>query len=223
MGSELRIDWLGRVPYPEALELQAKCVEARRNGAAPDRLLLLEHPAVITLGRSAKREHLRASGAELKARGIAVHEVSRGGDVTYHGPGQLVGYPILDLAARGETDVHRYLRSLEEILVEALGGLGVAAEVVPGLTGVFAHSASETGGPGRKIASIGVGLRHWITCHGFALNVCVDLAGFDAIVPCGLHGVEMTSVAAEMGSEAPADLWERARELVARAVSRRWS
>ena len=95
----------GRVPYPEALELQAKCVEARRSGAAPDRLLLLEHPAVITLGRSAKREHLRASGAELKARGIAVHEVSRGGDVTYHGPGQLVGYPILDLAARGETDV----------------------------------------------------------------------------------------------------------------------
>ncbi len=223
MGSELRIDWLGRVPYPEALELQAKCVEARRSGAAPDRLLLLEHPAVITLGRSARREHLRASGAELQARGIAVHEVSRGGDVTYHGPGQLVGYPILDLAARGETDVHRYLRSLEEILVEALGWMGVAAETVPGLTGVFARSASDTGEPARKIASIGVGLRRWITCHGFALNVCVDLAGFDAIVPCGLHGVEMTSVAVEMASEAPADLWGRARELVARAVSRRWS
>ncbi len=221
MGCELRVDWLGRVPYPEALEIQAKCVEARRTGAAPDRLLLLEHPAVITLGRSAGREHVRASSAELRSRGIAVHEVSRGGDVTYHGPGQLVGYPILDLAARGEADVHRYLRSLEEILLEALAGLGVAAETVPGFTGVFARS--ESSGPARKIASIGVGLRRWITCHGFALNVCMDLAGFDAIVPCGLHGVEMTSVAAESAPGAAPELWGRARELVARAASRRWS
>ena len=125
MARELAIEWLGVVPYREALELQEKCVEARRAGAAADRLLLLEHPPVITLGRGARSDTLLASGAELAARGIDVHRVSRGGDITYHAPGQLVGYLILDLAARGERDVHAFLRSIEAMLEDALSELGV--------------------------------------------------------------------------------------------------
>ncbi len=220
---ELAIDWLGTVPYAEGLELQMKAVEARRADAAPDRLLLLEHPPVITLGRSARREHLRMSTDALNARGITLHEISRGGDVTYHGPGQLVGYPILDLAARGEADVHRYLRSLEAVLVEALAALGVSSRMLPGTTGVFAAAGPERSQRPRKIASIGVGVRGWVTYHGFALNVTLDLAAFEVIVPCGLHDVEMTSVAAELGDAAPAGLGERAREAVADAFGRRWS
>lgn len=220
---ELAVDWLGTVPYAEGLELQMKAVEARRADAAPDRLLLLEHPPVITLGRSARREHLRMSPDALNARGITLHEISRGGDVTYHGPGQLVGYPILDLAARGEADVHRYLRSLEAVLVEALAALGVSSRMLPGTTGVFAAAGPERSQRPRKIASIGVGVRGWVTYHGFALNVTLDLAAFEAIVPCGLHDVEMTSVAAELGDAAPAGLGERAREAVADAFGRRWS
>ena len=220
---ELAVDWLGTVPYAEGLELQMKAVEARRADAAPDRLLLLEHPPVITLGRSARREHLRESPDALNARGITLHEVTRGGDVTYHGPGQLVGYPILDLAARGDADVHRYLRNLEAVLVEALAALGVSSRTLPGTTGVFAAAGPERSQRPRKIASIGVGVRGWVTYHGFALNVTLDLAAFEAIVPCGLHDVEMTSVAAELGDAAPAGLGERAREAVADAFGRRWS
>ena len=220
---ELVIDWLGTVPYAEGLELQMKAVEARRADAAPDRLLLLEHPPVITLGRSARSEHLRMSPDALNARGIPLHEISRGGDVTYHGPGQLVGYPILDLAARGEADVHRYLRSLEAVLLEALAELGVSSRILPGITGVFAAAVPERSQRARKIASIGVGVRGWVTYHGFALNVTLDLAAFEVIVPCGLHDVEMTSVAAELGHAAPAGLGKRAREAVADAFGRRWS
>ncbi len=220
---ELAVDWLGTVPYAEGLELQMKAVEARRADAAPDRLLLLEHPPVITLGRSARREHLRMSPDALNARGITLHEISRGGDVTYHGPGQLVGYPILDLAARGEADVHRYLRSLEAVLIEALAALGVSSRTLSGYTGVFAATVPERSQRARKIASIGVGVRGWVTYHGFALNVTLDLAAFEVIVPCGLHDVEMTSVAAELGDAAPAGLGERAREAVADAFGRRWS
>jgi lipoate-protein ligase B len=223
MATELAVDWLGRVAYAEALELQRKAVEARRAGAAPDRLLLLEHPPVITLGRRARREHLRVSSDELDARGIAVHEVSRGGAVTYHGPGQLVGYPILDLAARGAADVHRYLRGLEAALVEALAGLGVSSRTLSGYTGVFAGSIRDPSQRPRKLASIGVGVRGWVTYHGFALNVSLDLAAFDAIIPCGLHDVEMTSVAAELAGAAPSDLAERARQAVAGAFTRCWS
>ncbi len=219
---ELAVDWLGTVPYAEGLELQRKAVEARRADAAPDRLLLLEHPPVITLGRSARREHLRMSTDALNARGITLHEISRGGDVTYHGPGQLVGYPILDLAARGEADVHRYLRSLEAVLVEALAALGVSSRTLPGTTGVFAAAGPERSQRPRKIASIGVGVPGWVTYHGFALNVTLDLAAFEAIVPCGLHDVEMTSVAAELGDAALAGLGERVREAVADAFGRRW-
>jgi lipoate-protein ligase B len=184
------------VAYGEALELQLAAVEACRAGGA-DRLLLLEHPPVVTLGRSAKAENLLASRAQLAARGVEVHEIARGGDVTYHAPGQLVGYLIADLAARGARDVSRWLRDLEACLLEALAELGVPSRRIAGMTGVFVDAP----GTPRKIASIGVGLKGWVTYHGFALNVSLDLAGFDDIVPCGLAGVAMTSVARELGCE----------------------
>jgi lipoyl(octanoyl) transferase len=216
----LDIQWLGRVPYAEALELQRKAVEARLAGAGPDRLLLLEHPPVITLGRSTRPEHLLASPLELAARGIRLHEVQRGGDVTWHGPGQLVGYPIVDLEARGAADVHRFLRGVEAALIEALARLEVPAGRVPGWTGVFARRGRGEPGAERKLASIGVGLRRWVTFHGFALNVTADLAGFADIVPCGLHGVEMTSVARERGGAPGPELDRAAREAVAEAFGR---
>lgn len=220
MATELRVERLGRVPYAEALELQAKGVELRRTGAAPDRLLLLEHPPVVTLGRRARGDHLLASREELAARGIELYEVARGGDVTYHAPGQLVGYPILDLRARGRTDVHAYLRELEAGLAEALAELGLPTRTRAGYTGLF---AAADGGPPRKLASIGVGLRGWITCHGFALNVDLDLSGFECIVACGLHEVRMGSLARELGARAPADLGERALDAVEAAFARRWA
>ncbi|MDJ0787136.1 MAG: lipoyl(octanoyl) transferase LipB [Myxococcota bacterium] len=189
----LEIEWLGRVPYGEALDLQKAAVEDRRSGRSGDRLLLLEHPPVVTLGRSARPENLRLSPAALAERGIDLHEVGRGGDVTYHAPGQLVGYAIVDLAARDERDVHVFLRRIEGTLIQALEDLGLPAGRVPGWTGVFVPDTE----PPRKIASIGVGLRGWVSFHGFALNVDLDLEGFDVIVPCGLEGVEMTSVRAE--------------------------
>ena len=148
-------------------------------------LLLVEHEPVVTLGRSTRASSLPLAPAELERRGIAVAEVERGGDVTYHGPGQLVGYPILDLREHRE-DLHWYLRQLEEALIAALEELGIAANAEPGLTGVWTA--------GRKIASIGVHVKQWVTLHGFALNVSTDLCGFDLIVPCGIHGVVMTSV-----------------------------
>ena len=224
MARELAIEWLGTVPYREALELQEKCVEARRAGAAADKLLLLEHPPVITLGRGARSDTLLASAAELAARGIDVHRVSRGGDITYHAPGQLVGYLILDLAARGERDVHAFLRSIEAMLGEALSELGVPTRTLAGYTGLFVRSGE--GEPAaacpRKIASIGVGVRGWVTYHGFALNVDPDLSGFEAIVPCGLDFVEMTSIARELAGEASTDVAARARAAVRAACANRW-
>ncbi len=215
----LVVEWLGRVPYAEALALQERCAEDRRAGRVPDRILLLEHQPVVTLGRGAREENLLRSRAELRARGIEVFAIARGGDVTWHGPGQLVGYPILDLAARGRRDVHRYLRELEAALREALARLGVAAGTLAGTTGVFAGGGA---GRPRKLASIGVGVRGWVTRHGFALNVDPDLSGFDSIVPCGLSHVEMTSVARELGPARPPDLWERSRDAVAVALLRRF-
>jgi lipoate-protein ligase B len=191
-------------------------VAARRAGETGDRLLLLEHPPVVTLGRAAKPAHLLVPREELARRGVGVFEVVRGGDVTWHGPGQLVGYPIVDLATRGRPDVPGFLRLVEAALCEALGALGVAAGTHPGWTGVFVAGAH----PPRKIASIGIGVRGWVTWHGFALNVDCDLAGFEAIVPCGLHGVVMTSVARELGG-APPELGARAREAVGRAFAGR--
>ena len=224
MARELAIEWLGTVPYREALELQEKCVEARRAGAAADKLLLLEHPPVITLGRGARSDTLLASAAELAARGIEVHRVSRGGDITYHAPGQLVGYLILDLAARGERDVHAFLRSIEAMLGEALSELGVPTRTLAGYTGLFVRSGEDEPAAARprKIASIGVGVRGWVTYHGFALNVDPDLSGFDVIVPCGLDFVEMTSIARELAGEAPSDVAARARAAVRAACANRW-
>jgi len=206
----LSVEWLGTVAYGEALKLQERAVDARRAGETGDRLLLLEHPPVVTLGRTTRLEHLRVPRQELARRGVEVFEVARGGDVTWHGPGQLVGYPIVDLAGRGRPDVRAFLRRVEAVLGAALGELGVAAETREGWTGVFVAGAR----PARKIASIGIGVRGWVTWHGFALNVDCDLAGFEAIVPCGLHGIEMTSAARELGAAAPRDLMERARAAV---------
>jgi lipoate-protein ligase B len=216
MGDGLDIDWLGRVPYGAALERQARAVEARRAGASGDRLLLLEHPPVVTLGRSAREENLRTPRAALAAKGVEVHEVARGGDVTYHGPGQLVGYLIVDLAARGLPDAPAFLRTIEAGLVAALGALGVAADTRAGMTGVFVAGSA----PPRKLASIGVGLRGWISWHGFALNVTVDPAAFGDIVPCGLHQVRMTSLARELPEPRPG-LFDEARGAVARAFAER--
>lgn len=213
----LRVDWLGCVPYRDALALQeASMVEVRKGGC--DRLLLLEHPPVITFGRSSAPEHLLDGEDALRARGIAIESVSRGGDVTYHAPGQLVGYLISNLRKHGEIDVHRFVRDLEAALIEATGQLGVETTAVPGRTGVFLQP--QIGRPMQKLASIGVGVRHWITYHGCALNVDLDLSGFDAIVPCGLVDVEMTSLAQQ---EAGPNLELRTREAVANSFRRRFS
>jgi lipoate-protein ligase B len=192
---ELWVEHLGVMPYGHALELQRTVARARISGAvAEDALLLVEHPPVVTLGRSAKAEHLLLPAAVLATRGIELFEVERGGDVTFHGPGQLVGYPIIDLK-RHKRDLHWYLRQVEEALIVALGGFGIAAERNPGLTGVWTQ--------GRKIASIGVHARDWVTWHGFALNVDTDLRYFDVMVPCGIQAVQMTSVRAELDGAGP--------------------
>lgn len=204
-----QVEWLGAVPYGQALELQKQAVEDRAAGRTPDRLLLLEHPPAVTLGRSTKPENLLVPESEMQARGIEIHRVARGGDVTYHGLGQLVGYPIVDLAARDQKDVVAWLRTMEEVLIEALASFSLPACREPGKTGVFLPGTT----PLRKIASIGVGVRRWVTWHGFALNVTLDLREFEVIVPCGLEGVEMTSVAREIGQDGPA-LFDALRERV---------
>ena len=218
MSRPLHVAWLGRIAWAPALEAQLKCVEARRSGAGPDTLLLLEHPPVITLGRRFEPAHLRESRTALAARGIEVVEAARGGSVTYHGPGQLVGYLVLDLAARGAADVGRFLRSIEADLIAAMRVLGVDGRAVPGRTGVFA----DAGGRPRKLASIGIGLRGWLSYHGFALNVRLDPRAFAPIVPCGLADIDVGSLAGELGASAPDDLEPRARAAVADAFSARW-
>ncbi len=210
MGNALAVEWLGSVRYADALERQFAAVAERRSGAVPDRLLLLEHPPVVTLGRSAKPENLRVAPEALAARGIDLHEVARGGDVTYHGPGQLVGYLIADLDARGARDVHAWLRGIEAALIDALAEHEIVGTRIDGMTGVFVEGSD----PPRKIASIGVGLRGWVSYHGFALNVTLDPADFDVIVPCGLHGVEMSSVARERGVDGDAALFDAVRASV---------
>ena len=224
----LAVEWLGLVGYADALAKQEATLEARRRGDVRDTLLLLEHPPVVTLGSGAHEENLLESAESLGRRGVEVWRARRGGDVTYHGPGQLVGYCITDLRARGAVDLHAYLRSIEAALIDAVSVFGVEAEQIPGMTGVFVRQAPDSAGreldpsPRRKLASIGVGVRHWISYHGFALNVCVDLAGFDAIVPCGLEGVAMTSLARETGVEFD-DLEPRVRDEVARAFRERFA
>ncbi|MEE8581916.1 MAG: lipoyl(octanoyl) transferase LipB, partial [Myxococcota bacterium] len=190
---------------------------------AGDRLLLLEHPSVLTQGRSARPEHLLVSPEELADRGIELYSVQRGGDITYHAPGQLVGYLIVDLAQRGRADVHAFLRRIEAALIEALGALALPARRVEGMTGVFAGEPfgpdRSAPVPARKIASIGVGLRRWVSFHGFALNVTIELAGFESIVACGLKAVEMTSLERELRLRAVSapDLDRRARDAVSDA------
>jgi lipoyl(octanoyl) transferase len=196
MSRVLDVVWLGRVPYGEALELQRRLALDRIAGRlSQDRLLLLEHPPVVTMGRTSQAAHL------LRSDGLDVFEVERGGDVTYHGPGQLVGYPILNLTGFRQ-DLHWYLRTLEQALIDALATLGIGAQRHAGFTGVW------TGG--RKIASIGVHVKQWVTWHGFALNVSTDLQAFDRIVPCGIAGVEMTSVEREAGrGKGEGSLWDQ--------------
>jgi lipoyl(octanoyl) transferase len=189
---ELWVVRLGRMNYEECLELQREVAKQRISGAIPhDVLLLVEHPPVVTLGRSSRQKNLISSPAFLSSRGVELFEVERGGDVTFHGPGQLVGYPIFDLK-RHRQDLHWYLRSVEEVLIRTLSEYGVPGERSTGYTGVWTR--------GRKIASIGVHARDWVTWHGFALNVFTDLSYFDLIVPCGIVGVEMTSIHKETGS-----------------------
>ena len=200
----------GTVPYREALAWQRELAEDRIAGRlSHDVLLLLEHPPVVTLGRNSHAAHL------LQPAGIEVCEVERGGDVTFHGPGQLVGYPILDLRAYKQ-DLHWYLRTLEQALIESLAILHIPAERNPGFTGVW------TGGRGKKIASIGIHVKQWVTWHGFALNVTTDLTHFDRIVPCGIQGVQMTSVEREGGrenvrnAEGQGSLWEATTHAIIR-------
>ena len=194
--TEITVRRLGRIDYQAGLDLQAALVEDRRAGRVGDTLLLLEHPPVITLGVKTRQgpTHIIASGEELARQGVTVHETGRGGDVTYHGPGQLVGYPIFDLKP-DRCDVHKYVRDLEEVLIVALRGFGIEGTRVKGLSGVW------VGAPGRerKIAAIGVRISRWITSHGFALNVATNLQHFQLIVPCGIADRGVTSMDVELG------------------------
>jgi lipoyl(octanoyl) transferase len=207
MGRSLVVRRLGLVPYADALELQRTLVDERKAGNGADTLLLLQHPHVITLGvkLESARSHVVATPDVLAQRGVEVTETGRGGDVTYHGPGQLVGYPILDLRPDRQ-DVHQYVRDLEEVMIRVCADYGIEARRVPGLTGAWIDTPR---GP-EKIGAIGVRLSRWITSHGFAFNVNTDLDYFGLIVPCGIaeHGV--TSLGALLGSPLPMDEVEEA-------------
>jgi lipoyl(octanoyl) transferase len=191
---------LGRVEYGAALELQARLVEERKRGDIGDTLLLLEHPPVITLGvkTKGKSTNIVVSPEALAAEGVAVFETGRGGDITYHGPGQLVGYPILDLRP-DRCDVHRYVRDLEEALMLTIREFGIEGHRVAGLTGVWVGDAGRE----EKIAAIGVRISRWITSHGFALNVATDLRHFRLIVPCGIADRGVTSIERVLGKPVP--------------------
>ena len=187
---------LGLLEYQAGLDLQKELVEQRKQGLIPDQLLLLEHPHVITLGA---RNHNASSNVletpeALALKGVALFETGRGGDVTYHGPGQLVGYPILELQA-DRRDVHRYVRDLEEVLIQAVSEFGIAASRIPGLTGIWIGD--------QKLAAIGVRISRWVTSHGFALNVSTDLANFGLIVPCGIADKGVTSMEQLLGRPVP--------------------
>ena len=183
---------LGVIPYAGALDLQTRLVDQRKAGVIADQLLLLEHPPVITLGARVRgdRSHVLATAEALAAEGIELFEAGRGGDVTYHGPGQLVGYPILDLAP-DRRDVHRYVRDLEQVMIDTAASFGVEAGRVAGLTGAWVGS--------EKLAAIGVRVSRWVTSHGFAFNISPDLAHFGYIVPCGIHDRGVTSLGRLLG------------------------
>ena len=190
----LQVRRLGRLRYAEGLELQARLVADRQAGRIDDTLLLLEHEPVFTLGRNARAENVLHSEEALKARGFDVFETGRGGDVTYHGPGQVVGYPILHLAP-DRCDVHRYVRDLEEVMIRTCADYGVEARRVTGMTGAWVGDD--------KIGAIGVRIARWVTSHGFALNVATDLTPFDLIVPCGIRGRGVTSLARVIDRDVP--------------------
>ncbi len=176
---------LGILDYQTALKLQLSLLEKRMKEEIEDVLIILQHPPTFTMGRSGKAKHLLSNIEELKKRGIHFEAITRGGDITYHGPGQLVGYPIIDLN-KFKLDIHWYLRNIEEVIIYALSDFKIRAERKKGLTGVWVNDD--------KIASIGVAVKRWITYHGFALNVNTDLSYFDMIIPCGIHGAKMTSM-----------------------------
>ena len=187
---------VGLIGYAEAWELQKRLVAARKLGAMEDVLLLCEHPHVITLGRNGKREHLLASEQVLRQKGVEFHSSDRGGDITYHGPGQLVGYPILNLGAIRK-DVVWYVRMLEEVMIRATAEFGITAERVTGKTGIWVRDTNDSKVPGiteEKLGAIGVHISRWVTSHGFAYNVSTDLRYFDLIVPCGITGRKATSL-----------------------------
>jgi lipoyl(octanoyl) transferase len=192
---------VGLIGYAEAWELQKRLVAARKNGAIEDVLLLCEHPHVITLGRNGKREHLLASEQVLRQKGVEFHSSDRGGDITYHGPGQLVGYPILNLGAIRK-DVVWYVRMLEEVMIRAAAEFEITAERVTGKTGIWVRRASDSNAPDlteEKLGAIGVHISRWVTSHGFAYNVSTDLRYFDLIVPCGIPGRKATSLEKVLG------------------------
>ncbi len=183
--SDCLVSWCGRIPYADAYAHQLMACECKRRGMEEDVLLLLEHPPVVTMGRSADKAHLLADASALEKRGVELHETDRGGDVTFHGPGQLVGYPIVSLR-KVERDVRAYMRRLEESLIRLLAVYNIPCERDTGYTGVWTDSG--------KIAAMGVHISRWITRHGFALNVNTDLSFFDMIVPCGIVGKGVTSM-----------------------------
>jgi lipoyl(octanoyl) transferase len=211
MSQQLLVHDLGRREYGEVLELQRRlCRERMAGELVDDILLLVEHEPVITLGRGSRPESLPLTPDELESRGVPVFEVERGGDVTFHGPGQLVGYPIFDLREHRE-DLHWYLRQLEAGLIAGLGRLGIAAQTRAGLTGVWTA--------GGKLASIGIHVKQWVTFHGFALNVNTDLSYFDLIVPCGIRNVVMTSVSRELSRDDSVPLWQETRQAVVEGLA----
>ena len=213
---ELVVRHLGVVPYGEALVLQRELVEQRKAGAIPDTLLLLQHPHVLTLGVKGDggRSHILAPSDVLRGLGVEVHETGRGGDVTYHGPGQIVGYPIVDLDP-DRRDVHRYVRDLEEVMIRVCASYGVTTGRISGLTGAWVRMDDEADGSGEsdgpatssrraaKIGAIGVRISRWVTSHGFALNVSTDLEFFRLIVPCGIEDRGVTSLEREVGVPIP--------------------
>ena len=187
----LHVRRLGLVPYAEGLELQRALVEDRKAGRIPDTLLLLQHPHVVTVGvKKDGRSHIIATPEQLSARGVEVFETGRGGDVTYHGPGQLVGYPIVDLNP-DRRDVHRYVRDLEEVMIRVCAGYGLTADRIKGFSGAWIGD--------EKIGAIGVRISRWVTSHGFAFNVTTDVDFFNLIVPCGIADRGVTSLAAQLG------------------------
>jgi len=186
--NEFKILSLGLTDYKKALNIQLDLLDKRKNNLIPDTLILLEHPPTITIGRGGDLKNLLVSQSYLKDRGIYFEQISRGGDITFHGPGQIVAYPIMDLNSLGR-DIHKYLRSLEYLIIDMLKNYGIKATGLKDVTGVWANE--------KKIASIGIGVKRWITYHGFAININNDLNYYDMIIPCGLSKVMMTNVSTE--------------------------